>query len=117
MKTIVSLLKRVLMLGSKAVPSLVDAYSPVLGSLFTSLLQNIFFAEAKLGAKTGPDKKELALMIAQGAMPAVQVMLNAAGKPIKNPALFAEGVEKIQDGLVDLLNATGDGAKEPAQPA
>lgn len=110
----VSVLKTVLKLGGNTVGTVIDAYNPALGALYKSVLASVVQTEAVMGPGNGARKKELALVGVQIAMPAIQALFQAGGKSIVNPALFAAGVEKIQDGVVDIMNATGSLAKVPA---
>lgn len=100
--------KKVLTIGGQTISEIATTYSPPLGLLLKSVLSGVLVTEGSSGNIPGSTKKELALLALQSSMPIVQDMFEATGKPIHNPALFAEGVEKVQDGLVDILNATGN---------
>ena len=108
---IVTVLKKVLMIGAQALPVVAATYSPALGTLVETVLHAVLVTEATPGAGKGVDKKAFALNAVQVAMPGIQYAFTAAGKPIVNAELFAAGVEKIQDGIVDILNATGETTK------
>lgn len=110
----VSVLKVVLKLGGYTVGAVIEVYNPALGALYESIFNSVVQTEALMGPGGGARKKEFALAGLQIGMPAIQYLFNQAGKPITNPALFAAGVEKIQDGIVDILNATGSLTKSPS---
>lgn len=103
----VKVLKKVLRIGLQTAPVIVAAYNPPLGALISTVLSSVVYVEADQGAGNGPRKKELAMMGVQAAMPAIMAMLHEAGKNVKNPMLFASGTEKIMEGVVDIMNATG----------
>lgn len=103
--------KTVLRIGASTVPDVVAAYNPPLGVLLRSVLSSVAITESQASATSGLTKKELALLGVQAGIPALEIAFSSAGKPIVNPELFASGIEKIQDGVVDILNATGDLAK------
>jgi hypothetical protein len=108
--TTVNVLKKVLMIGAQSVPVIVSAYNAPLGALLGTLLASITTVESQGNAK-GDAKRDAALAIVQAALPAIEQIFVANNKAIKNPDLFAAGVGKLQDGLVDILNSTGEGTK------
>lgn len=112
----VNVMKKVLKVGAQSVQDIIFAYNPVLGMLVQSIVTSVVQAEAGGygAALAGIDKKQAALAALQVAMPAIAAAFTSAGKPIANPVLFAEGVEKLQDGLVAILNSTGEGTKAVA---
>ena len=112
MKTILNFLKSCLMIGVQQAPAIIGAYNPLLGALASNVLSAVVQAEGLIGPKQGDIKRNVsaALLTAKGAD--IAAIFDAAGKPIKNADLFAAGVSKIQEGIVDILNATGDAAKE-----
>lgn len=113
----VNLLKKVLKVGAQTVQEIVTAYNPLLGTLLQTIVASVVHVEAGgFGAALkGIDKKQAALAAVQVAMPSILAAFDRAGKPVNNPALFADGIEKIQDGLVDIFNSTGENAKPIAQ--
>lgn len=106
-----SVLKKVLMIGGTAAVSVAKVYNPPMGLMLESILLAVTQAEAKLGDGKGDDKRELAAIAIQAALPGIIKSLADSGKPVRNFALFAEGLEDIQEGVVKVLNATGDRTK------
>lgn len=103
--------KKILFIGTQSVSEIVTAYCPPLGLLLQSVVSSVVVTEGSSPKAPGVTKKELALLAVQAAIPGIQAAFTAANKPIVNPSLFADGIEKIQEGVVDILNATGDLAK------
>lgn len=110
---ILSVLKKVLSVGAQSVPSIVAAYNPALGALVGTVLNAVVVTEGGgFGtALKGIDKRDAALVAATIAMPAIEKAFAAAGKPLRNQDLFSEGLAKLQEGIVDILNATGESNK------
>ncbi len=114
-QSLVQITKNVLKIGAQTVPVIVSAYDPPLGALIGTIVQSVMTVEAK-GAASTDAKREAALSIVQAAMPAIEQIFTANLKAIQNPDLFALGVGKLQDGLVDIFNSTGQNTK-PATAA
>ncbi len=109
--SIVNLLKRGLRIGAQLAPDIAAAYNPLLGVLVSKISAAVLASEAIGGPKQGPLKWDIATTAVQFALPEIEHAFSAAGKPVRNPELFAAGLAKIQDGIVDIMNATGEGAK------
>ncbi len=114
--TITNLFKKALRIGAQLAPDVASAYNPLLGLLVTKISAAVLGSEAIGGPKTGPLKWDIATLAMQAGLGEIDHAFAAAGKPVKNPELFATGIGRIQQGIVDILNATGEGAK-PAAPA
>jgi hypothetical protein len=109
----VDFFKGALRFGAQVAPEIVGAYNPLLGLLTQKISGAILGAEAIEGVK-GSQKWNIASLAMQAALPEIEHAFSAAGKPVKNPVLFAEGIAKIQQGIVDVFNSTGEAAKLPA---
>lgn len=81
---------------------------PALGPVIVMLLNAILTAEARRGPGHGDEKKEDVLTTASSATPLiVQSVSSSTGQPLMDEDLLREGIDKIVDGLVDVLNAFG----------
>lgn len=110
LSSILSLLKRALSVGAQTVPSIVSAYNPALGALVGTVLNAVVVTEGGgfgLNLK-GVQKEEAASLAVAVSLPAIEKAFSAAGKPVANQSLFAAGIAKIQSGVVDIMNSTGD---------
>lgn len=115
MKTILNFLKTVLKIGAQAAPAVVSAYSPALGNLVQKILDAVITAEGAVPLQgQGAVKSTFVSLLLTAGGDGIAAAFSAAGKPIANPVLFAAGVAEIQEGVVKILNATGDGAKVSA---
>lgn len=118
MKTLLNFLRQVLRIGSQVVADVVASYSPLLGDLVRKILEAVVNTEAAVaGSGQGSLKSTVVSLALQESALAIEAAFKAAGKPVVNPLLFSDGVRKIQDGIVDILNATGEKAKSPESPA
>lgn len=104
----VGILKVVGLIAGKTVPEALTIASPIAGSIISTLLKSIFVAEAKFGPKKGDEKKSYVLETVEIAAPMMlQTVEAATGKDIADDELFAQGLSKMIDGLVDLMNSFG----------
>lgn len=106
-KSLVNVAKKVLTVGEQLAPAIVTAYDPPLGALLTPLFNSIITAQAQAPKADPGAKKDAALTALQAAMPVIEKVFVDSNKGIHDPVLFAAGVDKLHDGLVDILNATG----------
>lgn len=106
---IIDILKKILMIGEKPIEAVATAYNPAIGGLITLVLNSVLHAEASGGS--GPEKREFAALSVQAAGSLVQSLFAAQNKAIKNYQLFSSGVDKLMEGVVDILNSTGDNTK------
>ena len=79
-------------------------------NFLSKLLQGIAFVpaivngvEGLFGHKSGVDKKNTALLLAQNTIVATDAV---AGKDIVDPGKFQDGLGKVIDGVVQCLNAS-----------
>jgi hypothetical protein len=100
------------MLAGQVLPAIVEAYNPPLGALVQSLFTSVLHSEALSTDKgAGAARKDLATAMMQVALPEISVLFEKANKPIKNPDMFAKGCSLIMDGMVAVMNSTGESAK------
>lgn len=105
---IVTILKKVLMIGAATVPSLLGLINPGLGVLVTTVLNAVLKAEGQLGAGNGAQKAAAAWDMVDTAAPAlVQMIELQTGKKLADQELFQEGLQMLQEGQVKVLNAFG----------
>jgi len=100
----------ILQVAGTAVQVAIAAYNNPFISLIKVILQEVFRTEASSTSKG----KEKAVETMQGIamrLPDIIEAFAATGKGIVNGELFARGMEKIMEGAVDILNASGNGAK------
>jgi len=101
-----NLLKNVLTVGGNAVPSIVSAINPVAGNITSLIVNSVVQAEAKLGPGNGAAKKDYVLESIQLAAPLIlQIAEQASGRDLADDQRFIDGVGKLIDGYVDLLNS------------
>ena len=94
------------MIAGKAVPDLIALSNPPLGSILSAVLNSVMLSEAKIGPGNGGLKKEDALGAIQVAVPLiVKLMESATHKDLADDALLASGMAKMNDAVVDILNA------------
>ncbi len=102
----INLLKKIGMIAGKAAPDILTAINPAMGALLQTLLNAVVQAESQSGPGNGPRKKQEVLSALQVAAPLLlKVVEGATGKDLADDEKFASGIDKMVDGLVDLLNA------------
>jgi hypothetical protein len=102
----ISILKTVLSIGTKTVPSILAVVAPGIGGIVSTVLNAILQAEAKVGAGNGAAKAQIVTDTLNVAAPLmVQILEAQTGKEIADEALFAAGLAEMQEGLVKVLNA------------
>lgn len=102
----ISILQKVGMIAGQAVPQLISITNPPLGAIVGSVLNSIMLAEANIGPGQGGLKRENALGAIQVAIPlVVKLMESATNKNLADDALLASGMAKLNDAVVDILNA------------
>jgi hypothetical protein len=102
----VSILQKIGMIAGKAAPELISMVNPPLGAIVGSVLNSILLTEANVGPGQGSVKKENALGAIQVAIPLiVKLMESATHKDLADDALLASGMAKMNDAVVDILNA------------
>ena len=102
----ISILQKIGMIAGQAAPQLISMVSPPLGAIVGSVLNSILLTEANIGPGQGGLKKENALGAIQVAIPLiVKLMESATHKDLVDDALLASGMAKMNDAVVDILNA------------
>ena len=102
----VSILQKIGSIAGQAAPDLISMASPPLGAIVGTVLNSVLLSEAKNGAGKGTLKKEDALGAIQVAIPLiVKLMESATHKDLADDALLASGMSKMNDAVVDILNA------------
>jgi hypothetical protein len=103
---LLTIFKTALNIGSVALPVVLNAVSPGVGTLVGSVLTSVLRSEAVLGPGQGDKKKQFSLECLQVAAPAiVQLIERQTGKELTDEEQFTEGVAWIQEGIVMVLNA------------
>lgn len=104
--TFVAVLRKVGLIAGLAAPDLIGIVNPPLGALIGTLLNSVLLSEARIGPGNGAQKKDEALNAIQVAAPLlVQIIESTTKKDLVDNALFTGGIEKLNDGIVDVLNA------------
>jgi hypothetical protein len=94
------------MIAGKAAPDLISMANPPLGAIVGTVLNSVILAEAKIGSGNGESKKEESLGAIQVAVPLiVRIMEFATHKELADEVLLASGMSKLNDAIVDILNA------------
>jgi hypothetical protein len=102
----VSILQKIGMIAGQAAPQIISVVSPPLGSIVSTILNSILITEAKIGPGRGDQKKQDALSAVQVAVPLIlQLVRSSTGKELADEKRLMEGIDKLNDGLVDVLNA------------
>jgi hypothetical protein len=105
---ILSILKKVLLIGAQTVPAVLSMVNPGLGMIVTTVLNAVLKAEAQIGSGNGAQKAEAAWNLLDVAAPAmVQLIEMQTGKQLADEVLFQEGLHLLQEGQVKVLNAFG----------
>lgn len=93
-------------IGTVAIPEIARAYNPALGGLADLVVNSILQAEATHGPGAGEAKMNTALSNIDTATPLILRLLESStGRDLADDALFAQGVHKLADGYVDVMNA------------
>jgi len=102
----ISILQKIGMIAGQAAPELISMASPPFGAIIGTVLNSILLTEAKVGPGQGSAKKEDALGAIQVAVPLiVKLIESATHKDLADDALLASGMAKMNDAVVDILNA------------
>lgn len=101
-----TILKSALHIGTVALPAILNAISPGVGTLVGSILASVLQAEAQIGPGNGDKKKDVALHTVQIAAPAIiQLIEKQSGKDLSDEEEFGQGLTLIQEGVVKILNS------------
>lgn len=106
MKIFRSILKVLGVAALQMAPAAVAGVGPWATPILQMMLNSIFSAEKLMGDGTGEAKRNIVTMSLAAADPMIDAMLAAQGKRVANEELFAAGIAKMREGLVDLLNST-----------
>jgi len=99
-------MKRLLGVTAALAPIAVNAFAPGLGPLVSAVINAVFLAEEKLGAKKGAEKFAAVLDYLTVAAPGlVRSIEQSTGKEMVDQELFDAGLTGIAEGIVKLLNA------------
>lgn len=102
----VSILQKIGMIAGQAAPQIISMVNPPLGAIVSTMLNSILVSEAKIGPGHGDEKKQDALSAIQVAVPLIlDLVKSSTGKDLADDKLLTAGIEKLNDGLVDVLNA------------
>ncbi|HUS05097.1 MAG TPA: hypothetical protein VMZ52_02290 [Bryobacteraceae bacterium] len=101
-----AILRKFGLIAGLAAPEVISLVNPPLGALIGTVLTSVLLAESRLGPGNGALKKEESLNSIQVAAPLmVHIVESATRKSMMDPVLFTSGVEKLSDGIVDVLNS------------
>lgn len=102
----VSILKKIGDVAGQQAPDIVSSFNPALGALAGTVLNAVVLSESKLGSGNGEAKKAEVMGILQVAVPLILKVVEAStGRDLVDDVRFAAGMEKLNDGIVDVLNA------------
>lgn len=105
-KWFVSLIKTVFSIGKESVPAILNYVLPGIGPLVNTVVSAILTAEGKFGSGTGDQKFEYVQEAVTVASPAIiQALETGLNRELADENLFAAGLNKTIQGLVDVLNA------------
>jgi hypothetical protein len=101
-----SILSKLGMIAGKAAPQLISMVNPALGAIVGAVLNSVLVSEAKIGDGNGGLKREDALAAIQVSIPViVKLMKSATQKDLADDALLNSGMAKMNDAVVEILNA------------
>lgn len=102
----VNILRKVGLIAGVAAPEIISMVNPAVGAIAQAVLQSIVLAESRSGSGNGELKKQDAMISLQVALPLLlQMMATGTGKPLADQDRLTSGLEKLNDGLVEVLNA------------
>jgi hypothetical protein len=102
----VSILKKVGLVAGEAAPQIISSFNPALGAITGSVLQSVLLTEAQMGAGNGDAKKQASMNALQIALPLLlELVATTTNRQLADPNALAGGFEKLNDGVVDILNA------------
>lgn len=94
--------------GPVALPIIASTFFPALVPIVTTIMNGVFSAEAIHGPGNGSTKFQTVMQHLQTATPLIlDALERATGKQLVDEGLFQAGMQKIADGVVDLLNSFG----------
>ena len=101
-----SILKKVGIVAGKTVVDVAAASNPLIGGLTDVIFRNVLSAEGVLGPGKGEQKRDMVLGAIEAASPLIlRLAEQGAGKDLADDDLFARGVTKITEGMVDVMNS------------
>jgi len=102
----VSILKKVGLIAGQAAPQVISAFNPAMGAIAGTVLQSVMLTEAQMGSGNGDAKKQASMNAVQVALPLLlELVSTTSNRQLTDPAALAGGFEKLNDGIVDILNA------------
>jgi len=102
----ISILKKVGMVAGQAAPQIISTFNPAMGAIAGTVLQSVLLTEAQMGSGNGETKKQASLNSVQVALPLLLELVSAtSNRQLADPKALADGFEKLNDGVVDILNA------------
>ncbi len=102
----VSILKKVGLVAGQAAPQIISAFNPAMGAIAGTVLQSVLLTEAQMGAGNGDAKKQASMNALQVALPLLlELVSSTTNRQLTDPSALAGGFEKLNDGVVDVLNA------------
>ena len=102
----VNILKNIVMIAGQSLPSVISIVDPPLGAVAGTVLNAVLQAEAKIGPGNGDKKKLDAMTSIQVAIPVILLLVKqTTGKDLADADKLSSGIEKMNDAIVDILNA------------
>ncbi len=102
----INILKKIGMIAGQAIPTVLGMFDQPLAAIVGTVLNSILHAEAKIGPGNGDQKKQDALGSIEVAIPLLlSLVKTATGKDLADPDKLSAGIEKLNDAIVDILNA------------
>ncbi len=102
----VSILKKVGLVAGQAAPQIISSFNPAIGAVAGTVLQSVLLTEAQMGPGNGEAKKQASMNAMQVALPLLlELVASTSNRQLADPTALAGGFEKLNDGVVDILNA------------
>jgi hypothetical protein len=104
--TFVNILKKIGLVGGQTALQILNITDPPLGAILSTILNSIMVAESKFGTGNGEQKKQDAMSAVQVAIPLILAFFkNTTGKDLIDETQLANGIDKLIDAVVGILNA------------
>jgi len=104
--TFINIMKKIGLVAGQTAVQILNLTDPPLGAILTTVLNGVLIAETKFGPGNGDQKKQDVTSAIQVALPLILTFIKSStGKDIADEALLSSGIDKLIDGVVDVLNA------------
>ena len=101
-----TILTKIGLVAGQALPAVLGMFDQPLAAIVGTMLNSVLHAEAKIGSGNGEQKKLDALGSIEVAIPLIlSLVKSATGKDLADADRLKAGIDKMNDAIVDILNA------------